>query len=112
MNFDFYLDPPDHPEPPDWYTALEDVLEVMSPPESVAEAIRKALDAWNQEQAAQHDPDPEWEQNVVYDPFPEEEGYPKENTCRHGNPHGDCDTCDHLSDIAYDEARERKFFGR
>jgi hypothetical protein len=30
-------------------------------------------------------------------------------TCPHGNKWGDCDTCDYLSDIAYDTARERSF---
>lgn len=27
--------------------------------------------------------------------------------CVHGNRPGECDACDHLSDIAYDAARER-----
>ena len=28
--------------------------------------------------------------------------------CIHGNRPGDCDACDHLGDIAYDTARERR----
>jgi len=30
-------------------------------------------------------------------------------TCPHGNKWGDCSTCDYLSDLAYDAARERSF---
>ena len=33
----------------------------------------------------------------------------------HPCPHGkleSCDACDHLSDLAYDSARERRYFGR
>ena len=30
-------------------------------------------------------------------------------TCPHGNKWGDCDTCDYISDIAYDAARERSY---
>lgn len=31
--------------------------------------------------------------------------------CPHGKLHS-CDACNHLSDIAYDSDRERRFFGR
>ena len=32
---------------------------------------------------------------------------PEPTECPHGNAHGDCDHCDHLSDIAFDTERER-----
>lgn len=31
-------------------------------------------------------------------------------TCPHGRPAGECDACDVQSDLAYDAAREDKFF--
>jgi len=46
---DYYNDPPDHPEPPEWYSTLEDILNDMDPPETVAKAIRKAMDDWVEE---------------------------------------------------------------
>ena len=48
---DWYNDPPDYDEPPEWYMTLEEALE-MEPPKEVADAIRAAIDAWNAEQAA------------------------------------------------------------
>jgi len=45
---DYYNDPPDEPEPPEWYMTLEDVLE-MDPPESVAIVIRKCIEDWTEE---------------------------------------------------------------
>lgn len=32
--------------------------------------------------------------------------------CRHGNTPGECDQCDHESDLAFDTAREARFFGQ
>ena len=46
---DYYNDPPDYPEPPDWYMTLEDALG-MDPPQAVADAVRAAIDAWNESQ--------------------------------------------------------------
>ena len=43
---DYYNDPPDEPEPPEWYSTLEDILNDMDPPETVAKAIRMAMDDW------------------------------------------------------------------
>jgi len=47
---DWYNDPPDPPEPPDWYSAIEDAIADYPPPTTVADAIKKALNDWNQEQ--------------------------------------------------------------
>jgi hypothetical protein len=52
---DYWNDPPDDQEPPEWYMTLEDVLEQMEPPESVAEVIRTAMEKWVEEYNAQHD---------------------------------------------------------
>ena len=51
------------------------------------------------------DPEPleNLEQETIEDLPPE--------TCPHGKSDS-CDTCDHLSDIAYDSAREQRLFGR
>ena len=43
---DYWNNPPDHPEPPEWYMTLEDILNEMNPPQSVAQLIRKAIDDW------------------------------------------------------------------
>ena len=53
---------------------------------------------------------PPSEPEPVYDPFPAEESYQEDNRCPHGQTWGLCDTCDHLADIAHDEARERRLF--
>lgn len=47
---DYWNDPPDYPEPPDWYMTLEDALQ-MGPPEKVAAAVTKALEDWNREES-------------------------------------------------------------
>lgn len=44
---DWYNDPPDYPEPPDWYMTLEEALG-MDPPQAVADAVRAAIAAWNE----------------------------------------------------------------
>lgn len=33
----------------------------------------------------------------------------KNAKCRHGNPVGECDACDHEGDLAYNAARESRF---
>lgn len=50
---DWYNDPPDYPEPPDWYMTLEDALG-MDPPQAVADAVRAAIDAWNKAQELEY----------------------------------------------------------
>jgi hypothetical protein len=52
---DYYNDPPDHPEPPEWYSTLEDILNDMDPPPSVAKAIRMAMDDWVDDHNRQQD---------------------------------------------------------
>ena len=52
---DYWNDPPDDQEPPEWYMTLEDVLEGMEPPTFVADAIRNAMEKWVEEYNRQHD---------------------------------------------------------
>jgi hypothetical protein len=54
----YWNNPPDDQEPPEWYMTLEDVLDQQDPPQTVADAIRKAMEEWVQEHNAQHDIDP------------------------------------------------------
>ena len=52
----------------------------------------------------------------VGDPEPEIPDYiselPESSICPHGNKHGDCNACDVVGDLAYDAARERRYFQR
>jgi hypothetical protein len=94
MNFDSYFDPPDHPEPPeccgDYMSVYEDgSCKCPTCGATVAPAYEPQL--------------LEPMEEIDESPLLEEEPH-----CRHGNEWGDCDTCDHLSDIAYDQARERR----
>jgi hypothetical protein len=77
---DYWNDPPDEQEPPEWYMTLEDVLEQQNPPQTVADAIRKALEEWVQEYNAQHDiePPPTNEEPIVFEE-------PENAECPHGN---------------------------
>ncbi len=110
-------DPPDYPEPPEWYMALEDALG-LDPPEKVVEAVRKAMSDWEQEEIAGNDIGPP---DLPDEELPEHGcwtcGKPTDciycsaectPPCVHGSKQGECDHCDHLADMAYDAARESK----
>ena len=49
---DWYNDPPDHPEPPEWYALIREAMEA-GPSPAILEALRKMLDDWAEEQNAQ-----------------------------------------------------------
>jgi hypothetical protein len=102
---DYWNDPPDDQEPPEWYMTLEDVLEQQDPPQTVADAIRKAMEEWVQEYNAQHDiePLPDNEEPIDFEELESDE-------CPHGKKWGDCGACDHEGDLAFDAARERRLF--
>ena len=55
---DYWNDPPDDQEPPEWCMSLEDILDQQDPPESVAIAIRKAIEDWVEEYNKSHDQQP------------------------------------------------------
>ena len=55
---DWYNDPPDHPEPPEWYALIQEAMEA-GPSPAILEALRKMLDDWDEEQNRMHaEPDP------------------------------------------------------
>jgi hypothetical protein len=122
---DWYNDPPDDQEPPEWYMALDDVLDSQrgDMPEEVEAAVRAAMHKWEEEyNAACSRPEPEQKDEEMPDPalFCQHCGNPNNNgcglcnacgenaKCAHGNPVGSCDHCDHLADLAYDAARESR----
>jgi len=101
---DHHLDPPDYPEPPEWYCLIEQILDEHAIPTCASVAVRKALEEWaeshNQEQD-QPEPnysEPDWDNHYAIAP----------KSCPHGRPPHDCDACDHLGDLAYDAARESR----
>ena len=97
---DNHLDPPDEPEPPEWYYRLWVYLEEEQPPETVATAIRQAMRAWVDLMNQEYNPGPETLEELP-DDF-----YQGPEHCPHGKEWTGCDACDHASDIAYDTARE------
>ena len=43
---DSHLDPPDYPEPPEWYLAIEDAALDQEVPQDLGTAILKLLEDW------------------------------------------------------------------
>ena len=62
---DYWNNPPESPEPPEWLEMLDDMLSSIPMPDSIAEAMRKAMDDWidecNKEQA-----DPSWARSPIH----------------------------------------------
>lgn len=55
---DYWNNPPDELEPPDWYQELELTMEDESMPQSVKDGIKKLLDDWvNEFNQSQNDQD-------------------------------------------------------
>jgi hypothetical protein len=114
---DYWNDPPEAAEPPDWYCVLEDAANEPGVPQSVSIAVLYALECWANSI------------NEHWEPVPFIETPLEANTCRtcgkpteciycseecsppcvHGHKPGHCDTCDHLADLAYDAARENRY---
>ena len=94
---DYWNDPPDDCEPPECCGELMDVNETTGV--CTCSICKKVIE-----------PDcPDYDIKPIEDiecDLPEYEG-PAE--CPHGKIWGECDTCDHESDIAFDAARERRF---
>lgn len=95
MSSDWYLDPPESPEPPE---CCGDEMECFKDGVCLCSHCGLRIDTCV----------PDW------DPGPEpivelpDDFYEGPEHCPHGKPWGDCDACDHLSDLAYDAARERR----
>lgn len=92
---DYWNDPPEYPEPPE---CCDDYMDVLD------DGSCKCLNC-GKTVAAPMELDPPWENS--------ERGIEEEPEipalCPHGNEWGECAPCDHLSDLAYDAARESKF---
>ena len=98
---DNHLDPPEYREPPEWYYRLWEYLETEQPPESVAVAIRQAMQMWTDLMNQEYDPGPELIEEHLPDVY-----YGGPEHCPHGIDWSNCDACYHAGDIAYDAARE------
>lgn len=83
---------------------LEEALEESDMPEGLSLAIRKLLDDW----CKQPDYPEDYEPPMIELPDDILEGFEGPEKCPHGNEWHQCDACDHLSDLAYDAARERR----
>jgi hypothetical protein len=92
---DYWNNPPEYPEPPECCGDFMDVEENGS--------------CWCSTCGKRIEPMPDIE------PVPEvnfgniEHETLSEN-CRHGRKYGECNTCEHLDDIAFDSAREARLF--
>lgn len=95
---DRHLDPPDYPEVPE---CCGDEMDVLKDGTCVCTVCGAKIEPTPE-------PDPAWEitgcEELPDDYFPGPE------KCPHGNEWTGCDACDHASDIAYDAAREGRFF--
>lgn len=102
---DYWNDPPDNvPEPPDCpEPKCEGSGEYLRDQET--ESVFKC-DTCGNLWAIPFPKDPgEWLGDTV-DTLPVE--LPEPNQCPHGNKVGECDSCDHAGDIAYDTWRESR----
>ncbi len=61
---DYWNEPPDHPEPPEWYMTIEDAALDQDVPQEVGTAILKILESWceqcNQDSAIEPTPEPDY----------------------------------------------------
>jgi hypothetical protein len=111
---DYHLDPPDYPDPP---SCPIDGCEGWSENETDTEhGISCRCDECGHEWTLPYPVEPPDPPERIFVDCPDDLDTDldrlMDRRCPHGGVWGDCDTCDHLSDIAYDEARERRFFGR
>ncbi len=101
---DYWNDPPDHPEPP---SCPNDKPECAGSGECLYDGktgMVFSCDVCGYQWVIPFPADPEPERDYE---LPQRE--PIRNTvCPHGRTET-CDACDHLSDLAYDATRERRF---
>lgn len=55
---DYWNDPPDYDEAPEWFMTLEDIIEQMDPPQAVADAIRKVMNDFLEEENKRYEFEP------------------------------------------------------
>lgn len=93
---DYWNDPPETPEPPE---CCDEIMDVQPDGSVVCSKCGRRIEP------EAHKPDAEIPQEqITRDPEPD-------GTCPHGKK-GQCDACDHASDLAHDAAREQRLFGR
>lgn len=124
---DYHLDPPEEPDPPQWFMDIEDMIlesqEIAEKAETrAAESIRSLAQPCQMllekvlEMEFSNLPDyDEGTVEMMLKGFPLDDEEPPESgeeNCPHGSPWGECGHCDHLGDIAFDAAREQRMFGR
>jgi len=138
---DWHLDPPEEPEPPEWMMEIETAIEEATGsandakelvekgfkhdnrPGAMTDAIKNLAESNRNlcrsiEVLMQKYCDLD---NRLNSPEPMEEpsfggvderDFEEVTECPHGNDPSECDACFHLSDIAFDVAREARVFGR
>ena len=95
---DFWNDPPEYPDAPE---CCEQEMDVEEDGRCICSACGKIVLPYDDYEET---PEPKFDELEQIDT----ECYPTE--CPHGNSWTDCGACDHASDIAYDTARENRFF--
>lgn len=105
---DWYNDPPEGPEPP---YCCDDYMVEFPDGVCVCETCglrEKPVDPYDGYEPPAEEPMPEPECTMCGKPsfFQVCDECSKTAKCRHGNPLGDCDRCDHESDLAYTASKE------
>lgn len=103
---DYHLDPPDYPDPPECPFCDEGVAGSCEQSNGRITYICDMIECGHQ-WSVDDSYEPEMTQEEI-DFLNEEPPLEDEPHCPHGNDWGDCASCDHLGDLAYDAARERR----
>ena len=103
---DWWNDPPEEPEPPECPDCGEGFGDIVT----LENGEFFKCDACGHVWPVPNEPDYEPEDLFIlcFDDVPQ----PHPEHCPHGNEWGECSACDHEGDLAYDAARERRFFSR
>jgi len=92
---DYWNDPPECPEVPE---CCDQEMTVSENGDCLCETCGQII-----ERESDIEPMPDNEEPIDFKETETDE-------CPHGKKWGECDACDHASDIAFDAARERRFF--
>ena len=92
---DYWNDPPEYPEPPE---CCDQEMTVDESGACRCEVCGNTIEPEND-----IEPPPINEEPIDFDE-------PETEECPHGKEWGECDACDYASDLAFDAARERRFF--
>lgn len=94
---DYWNDPPEYPEPPE---CCDQEMTVDESGTCRCEVCGKTI-----EPEPDIEPPPTNEEPIDFKE-------PETDECPHGKEWVDCGACDHASDLAFDAARERRFFAQ